>query len=73
MPPIRNPKSRTLPQTLLEGKPHPSRGGARGYDLPMRELALNVKANNQEQDPLIVGLRAQRFHPSIRTTSRWAH
>jgi DDE superfamily endonuclease len=71
MPPTKNPRHRKAEQTARESsvqRPHPSRGGTRGYDIATRELALAVKASGEEDNPVFQQLRQ---HPSIRSTSRW--
>ena len=73
--PTRNPKQRPLPQTTRQetsARPHPSRGGSRGYDLTTRQMAVTVKTNGADDDDIFNDLRQQQLHPSKRTTSRWA-
>ena len=68
MPPTRNPKQRTAPQSTRQDsqhRPHPSRGGARGYDLAVREAALSIKNNRAEDGQIFDDLRQQNLHPSI--------
>ena len=75
MPPTRNPKPRHAPKTTRQDtqhRPHPSRGGARGYDLAVRQAALAIRDNGAEDDAVIDDLRQQNLHPSKSTTSRWA-
>jgi hypothetical protein len=75
MPPTRNPKQCPVTQTTRQGalhRPHPSRGGTRGYDPSVRQMALTVKFNGQEELQVFDNLRQQNLHPSKRTTTRWA-
>jgi hypothetical protein len=75
MPPTKDPKQRPLPQTARQdtaSQIHPSRGGARGYDLAVRQAALAIRLNGAKDEPVFDALRAQLLHPSKATTSRWA-
>ena len=73
MPPTKNPRLRNAHQTARDGelRPHPSRGGSRGYDMATRAMALSVKVNGEEDNQVFQSLRAQHLHPSKRTTNRW--
>ena len=73
--PTRNPKQRPPPQTTRQDtqqRPHPSKGGARGYDLAVRQAVLSVKYNGAEDDEIFNDLHQQNLHPSKSSTSRWA-
>ena len=75
MPPTKRPKIRHAPETTRESSAassHPSRGGCRGYDIATRQMAMSIKLNGEEDNPLVDALRAQGLHPSKRTTNRWA-
>ena len=69
---MKNPKIRLPEKTLRVSKPHPSRGGSRGYDLAQRQAAMRVKDAGRENDPIFGDMRDDHIHPSIRTTNRLA-
>lgn len=71
MPATKDPKQRTAPETARPERPHPSLGGARGYDVPQREFALAIRANGDDNNPAITQLRQNRLHPSVRSCQRW--
>jgi hypothetical protein len=69
----RNRNPRPMPKTIRRGPAsHPSNGGARGYSMDTRELAMSVVHAGQERSPIIQQQRVQKQFPSRWTTSRWA-
>ena len=66
----RNP--RPLPKTIRRGPAsHPSNGGARGYSMDTRRLAMSIRHAGHERTPAIQLQQEQKEFPSRWTTSRW--
>lgn len=75
MPPTKTPRRRPPTGTARQesvNRPHPSRGGTRGWDLSSRQVALSVKLNGAENAPIFESLRQQHLHPSKQSTGQWA-
>jgi hypothetical protein len=69
----RNRNPRPMPKTSRRGPAsHPSNGGARGYSMDTRELAMSVRHVNHEHTQTIQQQRVLKQFPSQWTTSRWA-
>ncbi|CAB9525377.1 expressed unknown protein [Seminavis robusta] len=73
MAPTKNPKERPAPSTIRDSslRPHPSRGGTRGYDVAQRTAAVALRVMGEENNPALDHLRQLQLHPSKRTTRRW--
>jgi transposase len=64
---------RPMPKTIRQvPTSHPSKGGARGYSMDMREMAIRVQHTGQEHTPTIQNQRVEKKFPSRWTTRRWA-
>lgn len=73
MAPTKNPKQRHLSETIREStvRPHPSVGGARGYSVDMRQVAVAARINGIENSAEIQQLRQQGLFPCAGSIDNW--
>ena len=74
MAPYKWVKRKARPMPLSRRKmshSHPSRGGTRGYGLDMRQSALRVHREGQENDRMVRDMREQHVWPCKKTTFNW--
>jgi hypothetical protein len=67
--PLARHSCRADPETIRAASlgPHPSAGGSSGYNIQVRQMAMNLQFNGENEDDLIDGLRQHRLYPSERT------